>query len=125
MKNNTNTIADRIKALLSEEGITPYEFCKQEDMLDKRQAFERAITKGCPDEVNPVFINRVYKRYKNKISMIWLMTGDDDETVTRYMEKIKELEKKNWTVSEIFKTSYLDIKKIVDKAEIKSKLKKK
>lgn len=125
MKNNTNTIADRIQTLLSEEGITPYEFCKQEGILDKRQAFERAITKGCPDEVNPVFINRVYKRYKDKISMIWLMTGDDDETVTRYIEKIKELEKKNWTVSEIFKTSYLDIKKIVDKAEKKSNLKKK
>ena len=125
MKNNPKTIAERISMLLIEEGITPYEFCKQEGMLDKRQTFERAITKGSPDEVNPIFINRVYKRYKDKISMIWLMTGDDDETVTRYIEKIKELEKKNWTVSEIFKTSYLDIKKIVDKAEEKAGGKKK
>ena len=57
--------------------------------------------------------------------MLWLMYGDDDSTVTRYIEKIKELEKENWTVSEIFKTSYLDIKKIVDKAEAKAGVKKK
>lgn len=125
MKNHPKTIAERITMLLAEEGITPYEFCKQEGIMDKRQTFERAITKGNPDEVNPIFINHVYKRYRDKISMIWLMTGDDDETVTRYMNKIKELEKKNWTVSEIFKNSYLDIKKIVDKAEAKAEGKKK
>lgn len=125
MKNKPQTIASRINQLLAEENISAYEFCKQENLLDKRQTFERAITKGNPDEVNPIFINRVYNRYKDKISMLWLMTGDDDETVTRYINKIKELENKNWTVSEIFNTSYADIKKIVDKAESKTKEKKK
>lgn len=124
MKKTESTIAGRIKTLLNEEGISPYKFCKLEN-IPNIQAFEYAISKGKPNEVSPSFINAVYKRYKNKISMIYLMTGDDDEIVTKYIDKIKELEKKNWTVSEIFKTSYLDIKKIVDKAEAKTGGKKK
>jgi len=119
-----NTIADRIKYLLKQEGISTYEFCKQTDMLDRRPAFDRALTKGDPDNVSPIFINAVYKRYKDKISMFWLMTGDDDETVDKYIYKIQELEKEKLIVSDLLKTSYYDIKTIVEKCENKLKKKK-
>ena len=125
MKNRYTTIAERIKYLFSTENINSYEFCKLEDMLKSWHAFERALTKGNPNNISPKFINAVYKRYKNITTMLWIMTGDDDETVTRYLDRIKELENKNLIVSDAIKKSYAEITMIVDKAEAKGKPKSK
>jgi len=119
-KNKLSSIADRIKYLLMEEGISIHDFCKQEGLLNKRRNFEYQINKGKGDNVSAIYINKIYNRYKNKASMIWLMTGDDDKTVTHYLNRIQELENEKMTVSEIFKTSYAEIKNIVDKAEAKA-----
>lgn len=94
-------------------------------MLDRRPAFDRALTKGDPDNVSPIFINAVYNRYKDKISMIWLMTGDDDETVKKYIYKIQELEDHTMTLRELIDRSYHDIRDKVIKAENKLKNKSK
>lgn len=119
-----NTIADRINYLLKEENLSTYEFCKQAGILEQRRAFEYALTKGQGDNVSASFIKLVYNRFKDKVSMIWLMYGDDDNTVLRYINKIKELQDVNVKVSDIISKSYLEIKNIVDESTI-NKLKKK
>lgn len=118
-QSSLNTIADRIKYLLEQEGISTYEFCKQSNILDQRRAFEYALTKGKGDNVSASFIKAVYNRYKDKVSMIWIFYGDDDNTVSLYLNKIRELEDKNLQVSDIISKSYSEIRKIVDKAELK------
>lgn len=123
MKKTPKSIADRINFLLEENNLSIYEFCKQENLLDKWKTFKRALSQGDPDNVSPVLINHIYNRFKDKISMIWLMTGDNDDTVKFYLDRIQQLENEKWTVSEIIKNSYLDIKKIVDKSELNKKKK--
>jgi hypothetical protein len=125
MKNPKSNIAGRINHLLESNNLTIYEFCKQENVLDKWKTFRRALSQGDPDNVSPILINLIYNRFKDQVSMIYLMTGDSDKSVNFYLDKIKELKKDNWTVSEIFNTSYAEIKKIVDKAESKTKESKK
>lgn len=93
MKNKPQTIASRINQLLAEEGISAYEFCKQENLLDKRQTFERAITKGNPDEVNPIFINRVYKGKESSLDRDKIIQDLIKEKLD-YKEKYDNLKKK-------------------------------
>ena len=88
MKNPKSNIAGRINKLLEENNLTIYEFCKQENILDKWKTFKRALTQGDPDNVTPVLINLIYNRFKDQVSMIYLMIGEPDEQIDYYLKKI-------------------------------------
>ncbi|CAN5425713.1 hypothetical protein BH10BAC5_BH10BAC5_17230 [soil metagenome] len=89
-----STIASRCQALIDSEGISVYIFCKLSGIpKNKINNVVNALTKGKPDEVSPWIIKKFYERYKDQITMVYLIYGEDQPEVENSLFTIAELKK--------------------------------